>query len=137
MGISLCSKETIAMILGQVRVVLMMGISPRSLGISLCFRGVICGDPRTGFRMVLVVGISPKSLGNSLCFRDKFRWYLVMGISLHSLGISQCFTGSLWRVGPFRGTYKGLHSPLDFPYSLPHLHVYHLLLSYCSCLSGL
>ena len=27
---------------------LLMGISPKSLGISLCFREVICGDPRTG-----------------------------------------------------------------------------------------
>ena len=35
-------------ILGQVRLLLVLGISPKSLGISLCFREVICGDPRTG-----------------------------------------------------------------------------------------
>ena len=33
MGISLCFKEAIVAVLGQVRVILVMGISPRSLGI--------------------------------------------------------------------------------------------------------
>ena len=35
-------------ILGQVRYDNRMGISLRSLGISLCFKEVIRGDPRTG-----------------------------------------------------------------------------------------
>ena len=41
LGISPCFKEAIVATLGQVRVILVMGIS-------LCFREVICGDPRIG-----------------------------------------------------------------------------------------
>ena len=40
-------QEAIVAVLGQVQYDNRVGISPRSLGISLCFREVICGDPRT------------------------------------------------------------------------------------------
>ena len=68
MGISLCFKEVIAVILGQVRVVLVVGISPRSLGISLCFREVICGDPRIGWGWYLDGDFS-QIIGDFLVFQ--------------------------------------------------------------------
>ena len=64
MGISLCFKEVIVVILGQVGVVLVMGIPPRSLGISLGFKGRC--------KRYLLMGISPESLGIFPVFQEAF-----------------------------------------------------------------
>src|SRR5580658_5926489 len=80
------------------------------------------------------MGISLGSLGISLGFRNSCERYLLMGISPKSLGISLCFRRPLGRVRPPRESYK---SPLEFaclPHSQSLLHVFLLLLSYCSCL---